>query len=165
MYSEALSIKALVGVFLALLVLAGVPVSAQTPAAVHRGLESAIASAAPDWSPDPPPRTQFGNNYQRVWRKPGNERLVLSYSLSDTADAALNQFHQNMMKISVGGLVDQRGIGDEAYLLSKYTPDGQSNLYFRRGRVLIIISATDEDLIRRTAHRIVHELDVATARK
>jgi hypothetical protein len=89
---------------------------------------------------------------------------VISYSLWDTADAVTDQLHQNMREISVGGLMEPRGFGEEAYLLSKYSPDGHSNLYFRKRRVTMEISASDEDLIRRAARRIVQELDLIAAR-
>jgi hypothetical protein len=115
-----------------------------------------MVAAAPGWRADPT-NIPSGSYHQRVWHGVGNERLIVSYSRWETTDVAADVLHQQLSKISVGGLVEAPGFGEEAYLLSKYTPSGKSNLYFRRGRVVLELSSTDESLIKRAA-RIGQEL-------
>jgi hypothetical protein len=135
-------------------------VNAQNTEAVHRAVESAMVAAAPGWQAEPI-QTQSSNYYQRVWRRAGNERLVISYSQWETTEKATDTLHQQLRKVSVGGLSEARGFGDEAYLLSKYTPDGASCFFVRKERVVLEVSSTDESLVRRAARRVVQELDLA----
>jgi len=122
-----------------------------------------MAAAAPAWRPDAP-NMQLRETQQRVWRGIGNQKLIVTFSIAATDDEAATVFRAQLLKISVGGLMPLQGVGDEAYLLSKYTPSGVSNIYLRNGRVMLEISGTDEDMVKQAAREVVHELDAATAR-
>jgi hypothetical protein len=97
---------------------------AQTRAAIDRSARAAANAVAPDWVLQPPTSPPLN---QLHWKR-GQDTAVVTWSVHASEQEAAARLRRTLQLISVGGIQLERGIGDEGYILSRYTPAVEQEL-------------------------------------
>lgn len=137
---------------------------------------SAIASLLPQGQTERPLNKRFDETVRAaipgahllVGKEPqsllwtyGDRRITIRYSVQRNARVAEERMREWMRTISAGWRqID--GFGDESYSVEP-SASGQHHVNFRRGRVLVEVSAFGERTVRQLARLLVPQIDQSIA--
>jgi hypothetical protein len=129
--------------------------TAQSTTALERSAQVAAAIVAPGWQLQPS-RLLLGRRHLH-WAR-GAHKLVVTYWVAESEQEAAAQLRTQIEAVSVGGVQLESNLGDEAYGLHRYTPEGQCMLYLRTGRAVITIFGPEEAFVKRLARTLLNQL-------
>lgn len=95
------------------------------------------------------------------WRSNGDIVSATTYELASREEAAeeLRKSLQAPMSVPVQTITLTQ-LGDEAYMRPHiYAREGQTTLFFRKGKYMIVLSASTPDLAKRSAKHMANEID------
>jgi hypothetical protein len=128
-------------------------------------IESAISTKEPGFKlANSLQRKTNGENYvMQVWRSGEHFVSATTYELDSVEGATQylkDTINPMLMSVPVKN-IKVADLGDEAYLRTNgmYSPKGHSQVFFRKGKLTVILSASDPDIALRFSRLIAEEME------